>query len=559
MKPIPYLPALLALAFLASCSKQSKVPVPADAAMVLHVDGRALQSKLSWEEFKQGELYKIAAGEAEGELTKKILDHPDSSGVDLASDLFLFIRNRGTGTYIGFTCPVKDEKLFNSYITRAANGETITKHGDLSVISSGNSVLTWNDKRIVAISADPSPGPGHGFGKMNRQKPITPDSLVKFAAEVYSLSGSNSIGSNKHFVAMMKDTGDAHIWINPGSLAGSMRNPLLSLAKTDVLTNGNYAAATLHFDQGKITVDVKSYYNKKLETLYEKYKPENLDADMLKNIPAGDVTAVMAAKYHPQALRDLLVLVGLDGFANGYLGKAGLSLDDFVKANKGDLLFAVSDFGMAGKEIYPPLSNLGQRLPHNISRPDAKILFATSVADKASFEKLVTLLQTKIAEGGEKLQAIAGRVPYVLNDKWFIAGTDSVMVHTYGATSTNHPFISKIIGHPMGGYIDFRHAIAGTRPMADSAFSPLVNESLHFWEDVVFYGGERKDDAMESHFEINLKDKSTNSLKQLNTYLGRMARTMMNERKRRGEETMRQWQESIPDNVIIEGPKLRRK
>jgi hypothetical protein len=43
------------------------------------------------------------------------------------------------------------------------------------------------------------------------------------------------------------------------------------------------------------------------------------------------------------------------------------------------------------------------------------------------------------------------------------------------------------------------------------------------WQDVVASGGEYKDKATAFEFEINLVDKNTNSLKQLNQYIDKMA------------------------------------
>lgn len=51
---------LTSLAFLAtlvivfaSCSNKASVPVPEDAAIVIHIDGASLSSKLPWEEIKK--------------------------------------------------------------------------------------------------------------------------------------------------------------------------------------------------------------------------------------------------------------------------------------------------------------------------------------------------------------------------------------------------------------------------------------------------------------------------------------------------------------------------
>ena len=47
MRSLPIACLLMLVLFAASCSKKSDVPVPADAAMVIHIDGASLNSKLS--------------------------------------------------------------------------------------------------------------------------------------------------------------------------------------------------------------------------------------------------------------------------------------------------------------------------------------------------------------------------------------------------------------------------------------------------------------------------------------------------------------------------------
>lgn len=559
MKLTPYLLAILAIVSFASCSKKSNVPVPADAAMVFHISGSSLHSKLSWEEFKQGDLYKVAAEQAaEDALAKKILDNPDSSGIDMKSDAFLFITPRGQRGYMGFTCGLKDEKTFSSFVKQANSRAEITRDGDVSIIRDGSNVLTWNSKRFVAIS-NANLNSASAFGKRSYDSGFPEDSLVKFAKAIYTLKGSNSIGSNKVFTAMMKEDGDAHMWLSAGKLYGGSFGPMLSLTKASVLMEDNITAATFNFDNGKVTIDAKNHYNKELAELYKKHSSKNLDADMLKKIPAGNVAAAMAVNVPPQVIKDLLVLIGVDGLANNYLASSGLTIDDFVKANKGDFMFAVSDFGIYEKQVKIPMGD--GDYSYTTKKPDAKLLFATSVNDKASFQKLLTVLQEKINEGGEKAKEVMSNIPYTLTDKWFIAGSDSAMVFGYGTANTDHPFITKISGHPMGGYIDIQQFIRGARSLADSSSTYIVDESLKFWEDIVFYGGEWKGNVIESHAEINLKDKGTSSLKQLNSYLGKIARNVTDQQKRRQEEMMRTWHDQLEeggDSLLLEAPKLRR-
>lgn len=392
--------------------------------------------------------------------------------------------------------------------------------------------------------------PAFGKRNQNNREYFTEDSLVKFASEVYTIKGSASVGSNDKFADMMKESGDMHFWMNPGKFYQGAMGAMLSLTKASILFEGNYAAATLNFDKGKIVIDGKNYANKELVALNKKYKPENLSEDMLKKIPAGNVNAAFAAKYSPEKLKELLVLLGVDGLANNYLGEVGYSLDELVQASNGDLLVSVSDFEVAEKETKYTID--GKEYSFKNKRPDAKLLFATSVKNKASFEKLLTGLKEKFGGDNDMFsKAFSNLPPYLLRDNWFLAG-DSGLVHTYGSTSTKHAFISKIAGHPMGGYVDIQKFIIGGRNSVDSSAAPFFDESVKFWQDVIFYGGEYKNGAMESHFEINLVDKNTNSLKQMVSYLGAMLRSLKNETERHRVEIFDEELQNFPPPPLVD-------
>lgn len=57
----------------------------------------------------------------------------------------------------------------------------------------------------------------------------------------------------------------------------------------------------------------------------------------------------------------------------------------------------------------------------------------------------------------------------------------------------------------------------------DSIGKAMYDASTKMWDNLIMTGGNMKGDAMKGHFEVNLVDKNTNSLKQLNTYASQMS------------------------------------
>lgn len=556
LKLIPNALMLLLVVLVTSCSKKSNVPVPEDAAVVVHIDGASLSSKLSWDEIKQSEWYRIANEKTKDSLSRVVLNDPEASGIDIKSDMYVFVKMQGKGSYTAVIGNVKDEKAFANFMSKSMEGKTPTKEGDISVIRSEKSVLTWKGNRFVMIADSPEANAsGNMMGSQdyeNRGFPV--DSLVYFANQVYNLDGKKSLGNNERFADMLKEKGDAHFWINTGSMYGGAMPAMLALTKANLLFKDNVTAATLNFDNGKITVDGKSYYNKELEALYKKYSMKNMDESMLKMIPSQNVAAVFAMNYPPEGLKEFVSLLGLDGLINMFLAEDGFTLDDFIRANKGDILFSVSDFGFSTKPVGMDSvsQNMGSMGYRTRQSPEAKFLFATSVNDKAAFQKMMDLLRDKMSkEGGPAASAMMGKIPYQLKDNWFIAGNDSAHVFSYGAASVEQPFLSLIKGHPMGGYIDIQKFINGFRPTMDSTAMQIADQSLKTWQDIVFYGGEFKNNSTLTHMEINMVDKNTNSLKQLNNYISFIA-TKMDEIEKRKDVQVRNYE--IQDSIAVPRP-----
>ena len=266
MRSLPIACLLMLVLFAVSCSKKSDVPVPADAAMVVHIDGASLNSKLSWEEIQQSEWYKLANEKTTDSLTKKVLSDPAASGVDIKSDIYVFMKKSGHNGYLAVVGNVKDEKAFSSFMSKTMEVAGPAKEGELSVIRKPNNVLTWKGNRFVMIASNPAmrmDSPLSGTeDRPGNQPGLTPDSLVKFANEVYAMKGENSVGTDKRFTEMLKQKGDAHFWLNSGNLYSGALPAVIGLTKAELLFKGNVTAATLNFDNGKISVDAKSYYNK---------------------------------------------------------------------------------------------------------------------------------------------------------------------------------------------------------------------------------------------------------------------------------------------------------
>jgi hypothetical protein len=467
--------------------------------------------------------------ESDDSLAQKLLDNPENSGIDIKADLAFFAKRRGQGGYAVFQGSLKDAAAFEAFNKNMDKKLVTAKEGDLNVLRGKDVTITWNDSRFMYLFDAPFMNQQSQFGGFESSSgssgKLSSDSLVKFAKELYSLSGDNSLYSDKRFDAMMKEQGDMHLWMNAEQFyAGAFSGALSMLGNLSKVFEGNVSAGTINFENGKISMKSKSYYNKEIGKIYEKYKMKNVDAAVLNRIPSQNIVGVFSMNYPPEGIPELLKFLGVDGAVNGFLADFNYTVAEFVKANKGDVLLAVTDFDLKKQTMTIPGMEGQAGGSYTTTKPDMQVLFAASINDKPAFEKMVATIKEKVGE----LPKDMGFPPmsYSMNDNWFAAGTSEAQVNQFLAGGNNNWSQSgKLGGHPMVFYVDLQKVL---KPMSDTTQSPgslMINESLKMWENVLFTGGELGGGSMTSTFEVNLVDKSTNSLKQLNLYIDRMAAT----------------------------------
>jgi hypothetical protein len=518
----------LLVLILASCSKKpATILIPGNAAMVFHINAASLGSKLSWNEIKNSDWFKMATkrgADMEDEFSKKLLDDPENSGIDLKSDMYFFVQPHGNGAYIVFEGKLKDPTVFETSIKKITGDIQIAKEGSLNFIANREACLSWNKERfIVTGNIEDFMGRRRNMFDESPRKKMSSDSILAFTKGIYSLKKNESMDDDSRFSSLMNEKGDMHFWMNTGLFfKSSMPMGMGDMFKATSLMEGNVTGYTLSFDNGKIISTSKSWYNKELGAFMQKYKAGNINTDMLKRISGQNVSAVIAMNYPPEGLKEFLKLLGMDGMANGFLDKAGFSLDEFIKANKGDLLLAVSDFSVQDKTVSFDFGG-SEPMTYTKSKPDAKILFATSINDKPSFDKLVDIIKSKISEKGDS--ETTDKIKYAIKDSWFIASNSQESIDGFAAgNKTEHDFISKISGHPMGMYIDLQKMLGGIQTKDAEGFKSILTGEGKMWDNIVFYGGEMNDGVATGHMEINMIDKNTNSLKQLNNFITALAK-----------------------------------
>lgn len=553
---IPLLAAVILLA--AGCSKKNKEGkfIPEDAAIAVHINGASLNAKLPWEEVKNTDLFKEMMGDTSlSTFAKQALENPDNSGIDTKTDMLFFLKKDSVGGFVSFSGTLKDAEKFRLFNIDISNGGVQSEDAGINFLSKYPVCVAWNKERFVYVSNMDELNPMNyrlnTYDSSVMYKSTGRD-MIKTCKDVFNLKEDKSLAKNEKFTELVKKTGDLHFWMNSEELnKGNFTSAGLKMMPVDLekLYKGSITTATVNFENGKILFDTKSYASKEITEIWKKYGGK-LDETMLKRLPAKDVAFVLAMNFKPEGIKELVKVMGVEGYANMGLAFMGFTLDDFIKANKGDILLSVSDFekttDTTPTEVFAQAENM-------FTKPD--VIFATSVGDKDAFNKLV--------KAGEKLgknMFTSDSLPIALNNNgsYFAIGSKKTSVDKFIAGgNSNFDFISKITGQSLGGYVNIQYLLKafGSEAAKDSSAKAAYDVSLAFWDNAYMKGGDFSDGGTTSTIEINLMDKNTNSLKQLNQYLGKLGAIAKKEKEKRDKEMQVEARTLYPPaSALIDSP-----
>jgi hypothetical protein len=555
-KPLVILSLILAILFV-SCSQGGKTGllVPKEAEFVLHINAKSLSSKLPWEEVKNSEWFKEAMKTEKDTLAERLLNNPASSGVSMESDFVIFLAQHSKLGYVSIQGSLSDAAAFENTLKSAGKDELkMDLSGDLKYASPSRgeeALVAWNKDRFIILSNAPYKNMGgRNWGGDSEPRMLTGDTLKKLANSILSLKGDDLLDNDKRFASLIAETGDMHMWSTASAFTDQTMGMVSSMMKLGALLEGNIGATTISFENGKIVMDGRQYFGDEMNALVKKHSTKNIDAELINHLPSGDVIAAGAFNFPPDGITDLVKLIGMDGMANGFLGEYGYSLQEFAKANKGNIVFAVSDFGVTKDSM--SYEGVGGKTEYiNIERPDVSFVAGVSVNDKEAFGKLLALMEKQMP-GADRATP---RVAYELADQWFVASNSQATLDQFKAGNGNPSYGSKLTGHQSAFFFDIsrllnriKAASADAGKNMDDMEKLMLESSIATWQDLHAWS-DVKDGQMTYHAEVNMVDKNTNSLKQLNKYLGDIAVQSM----KRNQEMYNDM--TVTDSIVVEPAK----
>ncbi|MEP6597462.1 MAG: DUF4836 family protein [Ginsengibacter sp.] len=525
--------------FISSCGKKSNLGkmIPKEAAVIVHLNSKSILSKLSWEEIKKSYWYNYLMSDSSIPATSKaFIDDPAKTGIDLKSDIVFFMLKRTTSGQGVVEGSLKDSKAFSDFIKNTHPNANFTKDGELNIFKTDTAVIGWNNERFAFVTSTNNYN-FQGRDTLNDSTniavplaPLSSDSLVSVCKTIFLLNEDNSLYKNERFANLAGEDGDIHYWLNTSELSkGSMPGKppgMAGMINLDKFLVDNISTGTVNFQDGKISGNHKQYFGKELSDILKKGEG-NINTDMIKRLPSQNLAAVFSLHFTPGSLLEIIKLTGLDGFINLFLSSKGLSLDDIVKATKGDILFAVNDITINNDSL--KLKGLKDTISDYYRTTDVKYFFAVAIGDKNAFNKMISV-------GKELGKDVAPKNSFTkMDDKYYAASNSQDEINKYfsGPQSTSD-FLSKINDHPMGAFVDIQMILKAlqTKITKDSIGKVYYDRNISMWNNLYVTGGEYKDGGLISNGELNLMDKNTNSLKQLNQYVDDISKVAIEEKKR---------------------------
>lgn len=529
--------AFLLLITFASCKNSDTDAryLPKNAAVVIHLNGKSLTEKLPWEEIQKNEAYKMVYADSTlKDYVKDVLDNPEVTGIDISNDVFIFMEADSAGSYGAVHGRLKDAEKFSSFLKKSPEN-TVGKSGELYNLRNRKSAGVWNKERFLII-VDMPDTKGMDLQADDVMSDSAPSTggrdLASQATKLFSIGEKESLADERKFTRLIDEKGDMHFWMNTYALYSSTPQfSAMNVMNLTKLYEGSFFTGTAIFEKGRIDGHFRSYSGKELTNIIKKYSGKGIDKEMVNKLQGDDLAMLYFMNFKPEGVKAMLDVMGMTGFANMGLAMAGLTIDDVVKGFKGDFVFGINNIGK------------------DSTKTDADFVFAASVGNKDAFNKIVRAFDkiNGLSSGGDD------KMFKETKDDLFALSNKKTVVDKYlNASPKTMEIWSKLSGSNVGGYANFQYIMKHIPVnMSDSGKAALYNLNLSMWQDAYMTGGKFKSGAFEQKFEINLVDKNTNSLKQLNDFFSKLAEVeKKNKTLTEGFETLKESAPAEPDTTI---------
>lgn len=544
--------------------------IPKDAGFVMILDPEQMQDKLQKGGISidtlLGKIFKDGTTDAKDKALFQSIK--DSSGINWANKFFVFMQqknnaDRSQSTVVTFLSGLKDAAKFEAFVKQHDESKkaVITKEKDYSYMLMDNKtvLVAWNDEQLTMTIYNHTQKPVFDTTTMSFQKPVTGDmegELKKEVAHYYTQKVNESLADVKMFTDMFKDKADGYMFTNSNSSLSALAMLPFQPPKLEEMVKDNYSTSTLTFEEGKIVVKATTYPNKLLGSIFKQYAGPTVDLSMIENYPSQNINGIMMFAFNPEIFGGILKQMEMEGLANNFLSKAGLSSQDLYKSLKGHIAVVVSDLAMPSAAPDPMMKHDEKSMMQKKSF--GKMVLTAPVGDKASFFKIMDIaaaqgyvVKVNNTYKGGALASVIG-LYIVADEKNLTIASDSVTYTQYMAKSNkaviNKDALDRFKGKSSVFYFDIANTINGfTKDTAAmGSFDNSLRSVKNTFKDVIGTSDNFDGNNIKASFELRMQNEKQNSLVTLTSLITDIAVDMRVQAKKQREAEEKMFPGGVP-------------
>jgi hypothetical protein len=532
---------LLVLLFaLALTSCKNNVPkeakyIPKNASVVLVLDPQQMQDKLQKGGISVDTLIaRIFKNDAPDSKDRALFNQmKDSAGINWGSKFFVFVQQTTNGdksqsTTFSLLGGLKDAAKFEAHLVKHAKESkgTVKKEKDYSYfLTNDNTIVAWNSEQVTVTMYNHTQKPVFDTTTMTYQQPVAPANsaaeLTRQASLYFTQKVSESLADVKIFTDMFKDKADGYVFTNSNSSLSALSMLSFQPPKLEELVKDNFSTSTLTFDEGKIVMKSTTYPNKLLGSVLKQYAGPTVDLSMIENYPSQNINGIMMFAFNPEIIGGLMKQLEVEGLANTFLEKAGLTSQDLYKSLKGQIAVVVSDLGIPSTAPDPMMKHDEKSMLQK--RSFYKMIVNAPVGDKAAFFKLMdkaaaqgfVVKQNNTYKGGALASLIGLYI--VADEKNLVIASDSLTYVQYMAKTNkaviNKDALDRFKGKASVFYFDIANTINGfVKDSSMGQHDHSLNSVKQTFKDATGYMENFDGTSIKALFEVRMQNEKQNSL-----------------------------------------------
>lgn len=543
------------LLILSSCSNKSPKEaayIPKKASFVMGLDMAQLQQKVNEGGMSADSLISLAFDNdsSSQQMKKMVMEGKNESGINWNEKIFLFVNqqdfpDRSTATSVNVLSNTTDMNKLEKYLLKQeefANKE-IKREKNYSYIQGEKDLqVSWNkDVCIITYFMHPTI-PVYDTLEMTFKEAMPADIPKESKAETdlfFTQKTTESLASVDAFNKMFSENADGFLFTSSNSSLSQLRKLPFNPPKLEELLKDNYTTAILHFEKGKLRIQSMNYTNPAVSNILSKYGGPVVNFSLVKDYPSKDINLVTLVSFNPEIIGGLLKHIELESFANNFLNKSGLSMQEVYKAFKGELAVVVSDV----KYSTPDPMMKRDELSLENGLPTGNLLARIPVGDLNSYRKIMDMgvnagLIQKTGNQYHSNSKNGFASLFILgDDKNLYIASDSSLYSNYLASAgkpnsffTQSP-INKYTAASTLFYMNISSTIHGLVPdSTKSGYSRILYQLAGTCKELVASTDNFDGKSTNSQAELLMKNTEKNSLVSLLYFLTNSAKIMQEER-----------------------------